>query len=89
MRKRAISTQAIEQIGPVRFRELLCGHYYCQRAAYDQVLLETHDCVVAPTLGSIVPNWLLIVPRRPAVNFRVWQAATRMDPVWLVGEILS
>jgi diadenosine tetraphosphate (Ap4A) HIT family hydrolase len=88
MRERAISTQAIDQIGQVRFRELLCGHNR-ERAAYDQVLLETHECVVAPTLGSIVPNWLLVVPRRPVVSFRKWQAITRMDPIWLVGEIVA
>ncbi len=88
MREIAVSTQAIEQIGQARFRELLCGHNR-ERATYDQVLLETHECVVAPTLGSIVPNWLLVVPRRSVVTFREWQAITCMDPVWLVGEILA
>lgn len=88
MRGRTVSTQAIEQIDQVRFRDLLCGHIR-ERAVYDQVLLETRGCVVAPTLGSIVPNWLLIVPRRPVVNFREWQAVTSMNPAWLVGEILA
>jgi diadenosine tetraphosphate (Ap4A) HIT family hydrolase len=88
MRERTISTQAIDQIGQVRFRDLLCGHN-SERAAYNQVLLETRECIVAPTLGSIVPNWLLIVPRCPVVSFRKWQAITRMDPVWLIGEILA
>ena len=48
-----------------------------------------HECVVAPTLGSIVPNWLLVVPRRSVVNFRKWQAITSVDPVCLIGEILA
>lgn len=88
MRERAISSQAFEQIGKVRFRDLLCGHN-CERAAYDQVLHETQECVVAPTLGSIIPNWLLIVPRRSAVSFRKWQAITRRNPFSLVGEVLA
>lgn len=88
MKKRAIRAQTVEQIGSVRFRELLCRHC-AERAAYDQVLLETHNCVVAPTLGSIIPNWLLVVPRQRAVNFRKWQAITHTDPVWLVGAILA
>jgi ATP adenylyltransferase len=88
MRERVISTQALEQSSQMRFRELLCGREN-ERAAYDQVLLETHECIVAPTLGSIIPNWLLVVPRRPVVSFRKWQAATRINPVWLVGEILA
>ena len=82
MRERTISTQAIDQIGQVRFRDLLCGHN-SERAAYNQVLLETRECIVAPTLGSIVPNWLLIVPRCPVVSFRKWQAITRMDQYWM------
>ena len=88
MTGRAVSTQATEQINQVRFRNLLYGAIH-ERAVYDQVILETHDCVVAPTLGSIVPNWLLILPRRHAVNFRDWQAVTSLNPVWLVGEILA
>lgn len=43
-------------------------------AAHDQPLLERREWVVAPTLGAIVPNWLLAIPRRPALNFRDWAA---------------
>src|ERR1700688_4393165 len=88
MRDRVNSTQAIEQIDQVRFRDLLCGQNF-ERASYNKVLLEAYDCVVAPTLGSIIPNWLLVVPRIPVISFRKWQSITRMDPVWLVGEILA
>jgi ATP adenylyltransferase len=88
MTDRTISTRAFEPIGEGRFRELLCGQNP-KRAAYDQVLLEMHDCVVAPTLGSIVPNWLLIVPRRHTVSFRKWQTVTCINPARLVSEILA
>ena len=88
MEEKTISIQSIGQVGQARFRALLCEHNG-ERAACDQVLLETHECVVAPTLGAIVPNWLLVVPRCPVVNFRKWRAVTRKDPVWLLGEILA
>jgi ATP adenylyltransferase len=88
MTERATNAQAFEQNGEGRFRELLNGRNR-ERAAYDQVLIEKHECVVAPTLGSIIPNWLLVVPRRHAVSFRKWQADTCVNPAWLVGEVLA
>lgn len=33
-------------------------------APWDQVLLETEHFVVVPSVGALVPGWLLIVPRR-------------------------
>lgn len=39
---------------------------------YDTVLWEIGELVVAPTLGSIVPHWLLAIPRDPAVNMATW-----------------
>lgn len=88
MREKAVSTQEIGQIGQRRFRALLCGDN-CERAAYDHLLLQMHECVVGPTLGSIIPNWLLVVPSRPAVNFREWQSSSCIDPVWLIGDVLE
>jgi diadenosine tetraphosphate (Ap4A) HIT family hydrolase len=34
------------------------------RNAWDQVLFESPNFVVVPTVGSIVPGWLLILPRK-------------------------
>jgi len=59
------------------------------RAIYDEVLLETHGCVVTPTLGSILPNWLLVIPRTPAINFAWWQAASGTQACDLVQSILA
>jgi ATP adenylyltransferase len=70
-----------------RFAFLL-GEDVCPRPIYDEILLETHGCVVTPTLGSIVANWVLIIPRTPVINFAVWQAADGAQPNDLVQEIL-
>jgi hypothetical protein len=40
----------------------------CPRPIYDEILLETRGCVVTPTLGSIIANWVLIIPRTPVFD---------------------
>ncbi|MDO9426800.1 MAG: hypothetical protein Q7T93_08185 [Methylobacterium sp.] len=69
-----------------RFVTLL-GASEPSRAIWDEVLFEVADCVVAPTLGSIVPHWLLVVPRRRALNFALWRDATGEAPEQIVSEI--
>jgi len=61
----------------------------CVRPIYDQILLETDSCVVTPTLGSIVPNWLLIVPRSPVLNFAQWSRTTGRSPLQLIRSVLA
>jgi ATP adenylyltransferase len=61
----------------------------CPRPLYDHVLFEVEECVVAPTLGSILPYWLLVVPRRPTINFRQWRDETGLDPHALVQRVLN
>src|SRR5258708_30616651 len=60
----------------------------CGRAQYDEVLCEVDGCAVAPTLGSILPYWLLVVPRVSAVNFRRWAEALGREPYDLVKGVL-
>jgi ATP adenylyltransferase len=71
-----------------RFASLL-SEEPCPRPIYDEILLETHNCVVTPTLGSILPSWLLVIPRTPAINFAQWEAERGANPSILVGEILA
>jgi ATP adenylyltransferase len=71
-----------------RFMSLLANEAR-PRPIYDEILLETHGCVVPPTLGSILPKWLLVIPRTPAINFARWQASTGVQPHDLVRVILS
>jgi ATP adenylyltransferase len=85
MRGTATGTQAIHAVGGGRFQNLLRG----MGGDHDQVLLETCGCIVAPTLGSIIPNWLLVVPRHAAVSFREWHTNSHVDPVRLIDNALS
>jgi ATP adenylyltransferase len=59
------------------------------RASYDEVLFEVDGCVVAPTLGSIVPNWLLIVPRKPFVNLARWAEGMNTEVSLLMSHVLA
>jgi ATP adenylyltransferase len=61
----------------------------CPRPVYDRILFESNGCAVTPTLGSIVPGWLLVVPRMPAINFVRWKSATGVNPHDLVQGILT
>jgi ATP adenylyltransferase len=61
----------------------------CPRPIHDEILLEIDGCVVTPTLGSIVPNWLLIVPRSPVLNFAQWRLATGRSPLNLVEKVAA
>ena len=56
---------------------------------YDQPLLERQDWVVAPTLGAIVPNWLIVVPRIYSINLNTWKYDTRLEPVNVVNDLAS
>lgn len=71
---------------PRRFASLL-SESICPRTAWDEILLEVDDCVVAPTLGSIVPNWLLVIPRARVLNFARWRTAIGVSPNLLVSNI--
>ncbi len=61
----------------------------CLRPIYDQVLLELQGCVVTPTLGSILANWVLIIPQTSVINFARWQAAGGTRPFDLVEAVLT
>jgi ATP adenylyltransferase len=55
--------------GNFRFNALLRGE---GSAAHDKPLLDQPTWIVAPTLGAIIPNWLLAIPRQPVLSFREW-----------------
>lgn len=68
-----------------RFEALLSG---ASEAPYDRQLFDGGDWVAAPSLGAIVPGWLLAVPRRPVLSFRDWEASGG-SPVQSVLKVLS
>lgn len=71
-----------------RFAELL-SHNRCLRPIYDEVLLESDGYVVTPTLGSILPHWMLAIPRLSIENFAKWRVATQLEPTGIVENVLT
>jgi ATP adenylyltransferase len=70
-----------------RFSNLL-SEQNCPKPSYDRVLQRYDGCVVVPTLGSILPNWLLIVPEKPVINFREWEKGSYLSADGLVRKFL-
>lgn len=61
-----------DNLRPSRFADVLRTGSGA-RAIWDTSILETDEFVVVPTLGSIVPNWLLLLPRLSTINFREYE----------------
>ena len=71
-----------------RFSKVFSGDS-CSLPSYDRALQKYDGCAVVPTLGSILPNWLLIVPEAPALNFRDWEAVSNVSAISLVSKFLA
>jgi ATP adenylyltransferase len=67
-----------------RFDALLSGS---SRAAYDRLLLDRGEWLVAPTLGAITSGWLLALPRRHALSFRDSAINGGPSPLSVVDEV--
>lgn len=50
--------------------DVLLGNSNCNRQPWDISIAESDEFVIAPTLGSLIPGWLLIIPRKWQLNFR-------------------
>ncbi len=59
----------------------------CPKPLYDTVLRDTGPMVVTPTLGSIVPNWVLGIPKDHAVNAARWGQHQGTSPLRAVEKI--
>ncbi len=51
-----------------RFGWITSADSSCPRPVFDREVAATEHFVVLPTLGSLVPGWLLVVPRRVMPN---------------------
>jgi ATP adenylyltransferase len=71
-----------------RFATLLSAAH-CSRPLYDQVLYETKGCLLTPTLGSIVPMWLLLIPRIATLNFAQWRNDNALEPLTVIQDVLD
>ena len=58
-----------------------------RQAEYNQPLLERADWVFAPTLGPIVPNWLIAVPRAVSINLRAWKSTPDKAPQAIINDL--
>jgi ATP adenylyltransferase len=59
----------------------------CPRPLYDTVLRDIGTMVVTPTLGSIIPNWVLAIPKRYAVNAARWAQNECNAPLSAIKDI--
>jgi ATP adenylyltransferase len=69
-----------------RFSKILSGS--CPGPLYDTVLRDTGAMVVTPTLGSIIPNWVLAIPKRHAPNAAQWAQREGTDPISTIDSIV-
>jgi ATP adenylyltransferase len=54
---------------------------------YDTILLKTSDFVVVPTRGSIVPNWVLVIPINSAINMQAAFQESGCPPLLMLQRI--
>ncbi len=59
----------------------------CPRPLCDTVLRDIGTMVVTPTLGSIIPNWVLAIPKRHAANAACWACDGRCAPLLAIKDI--
>jgi ATP adenylyltransferase len=52
-----------------RFSWVYGSSHRALRPSYDKILWETEKFVAIPSLGSLVPGWILLVPKRQIANF--------------------
>ena len=73
-----------------RFESLLLGSGKAESAApWDTILYSDGDFVIAPTLGSLVPLWLLFIPTRPFLNFTQVSMDYGRSPLSILTQTLS
>ncbi len=78
-------------IAPHRFNEIFKASK-SETPLHNQILLDLGNAVLVPTIGSIVPNWLLLVPKADALNFRSWgvaQSKNVMDLILSASRLLG
>ena len=78
------TTSRVNPLG--RFSELL-RQPARERLPHNQPLLERVDWVIVPTIGAIVPNWLIAVPRKPIINIRDWIIQYGMSPKNIMDDL--
>jgi hypothetical protein len=75
--------------GTRRFEALAQGQISHEAASHDRPLLARADWLVVPTLGAIVPNWLLLIPRDLVLNFRALVELRGRSPEHMVADVVQ
>lgn len=70
-----------------RFEWIVEGKTKGSHSVYDVDLLGDSRAAVIPTVGSIVPQWYLVVPRRRAIAFTSLPRKNRVDCLSLAYEV--
>lgn len=84
MREIALSVASVS--GVHRFDGILNGN---ASATCDRALLDRPAWVVAPSIGAIIPGWLLVIPKRRALNFHDWMGDDLPDVRQILAELLE
>ncbi len=71
-----------------RYSELLEGQLDSEKA-YNRVLLDFEKYVVAPTLGSILPKWFLLIPKCDYSNLNDFVDNERVDVPSMIESVLN
>jgi hypothetical protein len=88
MNKNSVAHASTEISQASRFSAILTQDQR-PRANHDTVLFEESGCLVTPTLGSILPYWLLVIPRQAEANFARWRTAVGCNPTHIIKRVLS
>lgn len=70
-----------------RFAAVLANSEH-PKSVYDRTLLELDDFVVVPTMGSIVPRWLLMIPKVHSLNLAAVARKGQLNPVEKIAEVV-
>lgn len=70
-----------------KFHWLVLGDESEKRPSHDLPIWETKNFVVLPSLGSLVPGWLLVVPKTPVCRIADIDPTTRNEFEELVSKV--
>ena len=60
---------------------------HVSKKVWDQILIENSNFIVVPSKGSIIPGWLLIIPKRHIINFGALTEIEREELKTLLDRI--
>jgi len=74
-------------IAATRFDFILEPQLFSSSRLEDTFVAETQSFAVVPSLGSLVPGWLLVVPKRRVLNCGMLSESERLELKGLIGHL--